>query len=690
MTSWTLSIDFGTSYTVAAAKVEQRDPEVVEIRGERRVPSVLMIADDGAIVVGRAADDLAVSHPARTLRALKSRLGDAAPVVVAGRPYQVSVLVAALLGDVHEQVVRQMGGPPTEVRLTHPATWNTPQRNRLVEAAAKAGILSPVLIAEPVAAAVSFASEIGLLDGQKIAVYDLGGGTFDSAVLVRRGEGFDVVGRAGGDQNIGGELFDELVVNHIGAQLDPDSWGHIQVADSEQWQQVAATLRNEARRAKESLAVNSFVNILLPLPTGMRQVRMTRDELDAIIAPYVAETVIVLQRCIRDAGSRPADLAGISLVGGSSRLPIVEKLVSDGFAGVVISRRGDPKAAVALGAARAHRSTTVEGNRPAERPTKGASPGTAAEVVRLAPPAPPVASPGRVNAVFAPPPSPAAVLYSPPPAEGPVVARAIPRWLLPVALGVVAFVVVGVFILFNGDDAQTETSRDTSTTEAVDVSTPPAVAFGSEPQPEPDGQTGSDTEESSVVDSVVDSVGGQRPCPAGDGSSQQVQTFSAPPPQCIDPTKAYTMEVSTSHGNYTAVLDPVAAPITVNSFVYLARYRYFNDTVCHRVVPDFVVQCGDPTATGAGGPGYEFVDERPAAGQYKLGSIAMANAGPDTNGSQFFVISGEQGLSLPPDYTLFGQITDGLDTISMINSLAVGDGATSETVTILSVVISEN
>ncbi len=188
----------------------------------------------------------------------------------------------------------------------------------------------------------------------------------------------------------------------------------------------------------------------------------------------------------------------------------------------------------------------------------------------------------------------------------------------------------------------------------------------------------------------LDSGAAPLPCPAADGSSERVDTFPAAPAQCIDPTKTYTIDVDTSQGSYTAELDATRAPIAVNSFVYLARYHFFDDTTCHRVVPDFVIQCGDPTGTGTGGPGYEFEDELPAEGEYVLGSLAMANSGPNTNGSQFFVISGDKGAALPPNYTLFGQVTEGLDTVAAINALAVGDGPPSETVTINSVTVTES
>ena len=151
-------------------------------------------------------------------------------------------------------------------------------------------------------------------------------------------------------------------------------------------------------------------------------------------------------------------------------------------------------------------------------------------------------------------------------------------------------------------------------------------------------------------------------CPAADGSSEQQQEFTEYPPTCIDVTKTYTAEIETNLGSLTVELYPDKAPLAVNSFVTLARYHYFDGISCHRIIPGFVAQCGDPTGTGSGGPGYEFADELPGAGEYQIGSLAMANAGPDTNGSQFFLITGDNGAALPPDYTLFGMVTEGLDT----------------------------
>ena len=178
-------------------------------------------------------------------------------------------------------------------------------------------------------------------------------------------------------------------------------------------------------------------------------------------------------------------------------------------------------------------------------------------------------------------------------------------------------------------------------------------------------------------------------CPAADGSSPQRRKFDGEPPMCIDTSKRYTATMETSKGTMTIALDPGAAPRTVNSFVFLARYHYFDGIVFHRVIPGFVLQGGDPTGTGTGGPGYKFADELPKPGRYELGSLAMANAGPNTNGSQFFVISGPDGMRLPPQYSLFGKVVSGLDTVAAIDAVGTPQGKPSDRVTIESVTIEE-
>ena len=177
--------------------------------------------------------------------------------------------------------------------------------------------------------------------------------------------------------------------------------------------------------------------------------------------------------------------------------------------------------------------------------------------------------------------------------------------------------------------------------------------------------------------------------PNPDGSSEKRQRFDAVPPMIIDPAKTYTATMVTSQGTMELVLDPLAAPMTVNSFVFLARWHYYDGVIFHRIIPGFVLQGGDPTGTGTGGPGYKFADELPRPGRYELGSLAMANAGPNTNGSQFFVISGPDGMRLPPAYSLFGKVVKGLDVVAAINDLGSGSGTPRERVVIESVTITE-
>ena len=131
----------------------------------------------------------------------------------------------------------------------------------------------------------------------------------------------------------------------------------------------------------------------------------------------------------------------------------------------------------------------------------------------------------------------------------------------------------------------------------------------------------------------------------------------------IDPDRRYSATLRTSLGEMVIALDTVRAPATVNNFVFLALHHYYDGVIFHRIINGFMCQGGDPTGTGRGGPGYRFADELPKAGEYRIGSVAMANAGPDTNGSQFFIVSGPSGVGLPPQYSLFGQVVKGLEVL---------------------------
>ena len=180
-------------------------------------------------------------------------------------------------------------------------------------------------------------------------------------------------------------------------------------------------------------------------------------------------------------------------------------------------------------------------------------------------------------------------------------------------------------------------------------------------------------------------------CAPADGSAARQTEFTTGPDMCLIDGKSYRAIVETNHGTFTVLLRPDIAPNTVNSFVNLARFHYFDGTTCHRAIRNFVVQCGDPTATGMGGPGYEFDDELDRIEPYRIGSIAMANSGPNTQGSQFFIITGDDGAALAPNYTLFGQVQDDdLGVVQTLDSFAnPEDGPPLEPIDIVKVTIEE-
>ena len=162
--------------------------------------------------------------------------------------------------------------------------------------------------------------------------------------------------------------------------------------------------------------------------------------------------------------------------------------------------------------------------------------------------------------------------------------------------------------------------------------------------------------------------------PPFDGSAPRKQDFRSAPEMGIDPSKRYTATIDTTLGELVVALDAVSAPKTVNNFVFLALNHYYDGVIFHRIINGFMCQGGDPTGTGRGGPGYKFEDELPKPGRYEVGSVAMANAGPNTNGSQFFIVSGASGVGLPPLYSLFGKVVKGLDVVDAMQRVATAGG----------------
>ncbi len=153
-------------------------------------------------------------------------------------------------------------------------------------------------------------------------------------------------------------------------------------------------------------------------------------------------------------------------------------------------------------------------------------------------------------------------------------------------------------------------------------------------------------------------------------SAKQPQQWSSPPAMEIDKNKTYTATLHTTDGDIVINLLAKEDPITVNNFVFLAQHNFYNNVPFHRIIKGFMIQTGDPTGTGAGGPGYKFQDE-PVTRDYTRGTVAMANSGPNTNGSQFFIVQADMTGRLPKNYTIFGEVTQGMDVVDKIANTPV-------------------
>jgi len=347
--NWRLAIDFGTTATAAA--IHQGETELLQIEGLGRLPSLVMLGADGVPVVGAAAERQAAGAPDRVERTPKRRLGDRV-LLLGGQAVDPVDLVAAVLRSVADEARRHQGGSdPAEVILTHPASWAGHRLAALREAARRAGLGEVTLLPEPVAAAMHLADDrVGI--GDHVAVYDLGGGTFDCAVLRRTGTGFEPVGAPGGDERLGGEHFDELLYNTVGKTIavrHPELWEQLTTSDDRSWVRANQALRQEVRLAKEALSSTPEYVIYAPSPID-QEIRLTREELEQLLRASLERSVDELVATIERAGLTPADIKAVYLAGGSSRMPLVTRMLSE-RTGMVPFTWGDPKAAVALGAA---------------------------------------------------------------------------------------------------------------------------------------------------------------------------------------------------------------------------------------------------------------------------------------------------------------------------------------------------
>jgi len=342
-----LGIDLGTTYTAAATGRDGRVEAATLGTRSVSVPSVVCLAGD-QILVGEPAARRAVTDPGRVAREFKRRVGDPTPLLVGGSPVSAEMLMARVVDWVVTQVAATEGGRPASLAVTHPANWGEYKLDLLRQALRHVGVPADRFVPEPVAAATAYAHQRKPSPGTVVAVYDLGGGTFDAAVLRSGGHGFEIVGRPDGIERLGGIDFDHAVFHHVLGAIDLD----LDRFDAEDPRAAAglAQLREECVEAKEALSAETDVSIPVMLPQRHTEVRLTRGEFEAMIRPALDETVVCLRRAIASAGPAEPDLATVLLVGGSSRIPSVSHLVGAEL-GVPVAVDARPKDAIALGAA---------------------------------------------------------------------------------------------------------------------------------------------------------------------------------------------------------------------------------------------------------------------------------------------------------------------------------------------------
>ncbi|MFN8035641.1 MAG: Hsp70 family protein [Acidimicrobiia bacterium] len=344
---WALGVDLGTTYS-AAAVLRDGQARMVNL-GQRAaaIPSVVFLRDDDTMLIGEAAVRRGVAEPDRVAREFKRRVGDPAPILLGGVPMSADALLARLLAWVVDTVSEREGGPPDRIVVCHPANWGPYKLELLVQACRRAGIAETELVSEPEAAARHYASQERVETGAVVAVYDLGGGTFDAAVLRKTEAGFERLGRPEGIERLGGIDFDEAVLAHALRHVGDTVAG---LGDDPPSRTALARLRRECVDAKEALSADSETSIPVTLPGLDTEVRLTRAEFESAIRVPLLETVAALRRAIRSAGVEADGLAAVLLVGGSSRIPMVAQMVGAEL-GRPVAVDADPKHAVALGAA---------------------------------------------------------------------------------------------------------------------------------------------------------------------------------------------------------------------------------------------------------------------------------------------------------------------------------------------------
>lgn len=371
---YALGIDLGTTFSAAGLTQDGRT-EIFPL-GNRAatIPSVVVLRADGEVLIGDAAVRRSLTEPMRTAREFKRRLGDPTPLLLGGTPYGAESLMAKLLDGIVRQVVEQQGEEPEQIVVSHPANYGPYKIDLLEQAVRMAEIGNVTFIAEPVAAALHYTQRERVDNGDIVAVYDFGGGTFDAALLRKTESGFDQLGDPEGIERLGGIDFDEAVFAHVVNALGVQ-WSDLDPTDPSTITAVAR-LRDDCREAKEALSADTDATIPVMLPTIQTEVRITRGEFEEMIRPRIHETIAALMRAVRSANVELSDISRVLLVGGSSRIPLAGQLVREAT-GVPIALDAHPKHAIALGAALAA-SLAMTTDEPGILAATGAATGLAA------------------------------------------------------------------------------------------------------------------------------------------------------------------------------------------------------------------------------------------------------------------------------------------------------------------------
>ncbi len=323
-----LGIDFGTSNTAAMLRMPDGRMRPLLFDGAPLMPTAVYLNTDGKFLVGRDAERQARVDPTRFEPNPKRRVDDVT-MLLGDQELPVPQVFAAVLSQVAAEARRQLGGQPQEVRLTHPARWGEQRRRLLVEAARLAGLPQPQLIVEPVAAASYFTAVLrtAVPVGRCLAIYDLGGGTFDATVVRRTAGGFQVLSEEG-LPDVGGLDFDQAIVEHLASvygESHPEQWRALAQPGDANERRMRRLLYDDVKAAKEMLSRTTSADV--HLPSLEVDGHLTREEFEALVRPQLERTVVCLARCLKEAGITAADLAGIFLVGGSSRIPLAAHMI---------------------------------------------------------------------------------------------------------------------------------------------------------------------------------------------------------------------------------------------------------------------------------------------------------------------------------------------------------------------------